>query len=386
VDRRADRVDVSVLIPVLNEEAHIRDAAAMMLAQCFEGSVEYLFIDGGSRDRTVEILGELQRADPRLRRLENPRRTTPVALNIGLSEARGEYVARMDAHTLYPKDYLAHGVARLRRGGAAHVSGPQVAHGVGPWSRRIARALNTRLGTGSARFRHPLETEIEIDSGFTGVWPRSVLEAHGGWDEEWINDQDSELAARIRGRGGRILCLPEMEARYIPRDSLRALARQYWRYGVYRAKTSGAHPESMRRSHLLPPGLALSLTASILPLPGLRPVARAALGLWCAAVLGVTAAEGWRPSAETETAEPADIAALPAVFGAMHLAWGFGFIAGCVRFGPPLRALAHVARSSVSPAGVGRPVPPAPAFPPPSRFRRLGENPRSKCRSVPDRR
>jgi hypothetical protein len=38
------------------------------------------------------------------------------------------------------------------------------------------------------------------------------------------------------------------------------------------------------------------------------------------------------------------VAALPAVFGAMHLAWGFGFLFGCVRFGPPLRAFAHLAR------------------------------------------
>jgi GT2 family glycosyltransferase len=346
--RDVDRVDVSVLTPVLNEEAHIREAAARMLAQRFDGSIEYLFIDGKSQDRTVEILRQLQRADPRVRILENPRQTTPVALNIGLSEARGEYVARMDAHTLYPEDYLAHGVARLRQGGAAHVSGPQVAHGDGRWSRRIALALDTRLGTGSAQFRHALETEIEVDSGFTGVWPRSVLEAHQGWDEEWLNDQDSELAARIRASGGRILCLPEMEARYIPRDSLRGLVRQYWRYGSYRAKTSGAHPESMRRSHLLPPSLALALAASGLPLRGLRRVARGGLGLWCAAVVGVTAAEAWRKTREVERTRPADIPALPAVFGAMHLAWGFGFLAGCVRFGPPLRALAHIARRSLS--------------------------------------
>jgi succinoglycan biosynthesis protein ExoA len=342
------RVDVSVLTPVLNEEAHIREAAARMLAQRFDGSIEYLFIDGRSQDRTVEILRELERADPRVRILENPKQTTPVALNIGLSEARGEYVARMDAHTLYPEDYLAHGVARLRRGGAAHVSGPQVAQGDGRWSRRIALALGTRLGTGSALFRHALDTEIEVDSGFTGVWPRAVLEEHGGWDEEWLNDQDSELAARIRSSGGRILCLPEMEARYIPRDSMRGLARQYWRYGVYRAKTSGAHPESMRRAHLLPPALALSLTASLLPLRGVSRIARAGVGLWGAAALGVTAAEAWRKAPGTETARTADFIALPAVFGVMHLVWGFGFLTGCVRFGPPLRALAHLARRSLS--------------------------------------
>jgi succinoglycan biosynthesis protein ExoA len=337
-------VDVSVLTPVLNEEDHIREVAAKMLAQRFDGSIEFLFIDGASDDRTAEILLELQGLDGRVRILQNPMRTTPAGLNIGLAHARGAYIARMDAHTLYPEDYLARGVARLRRGDAAHVSGPQLAHGAGTWSRRVALALDTPLGRGGAQFRQAAEGEIEVDSGFTGVWPRSVLEAHSGWDEDWHNDQDSELAARIRGRGGRILCLPEMGAKYIPRDSLTALARQYWRYGIYRAKTSGAHPESMRRSHLLAPSLALSLAASMLPIGRLRRLGRAAVGLWCAAVVGVAMAEAWRADASELDATVADVAALPAVFGAMHLAWGFGFLFGCVRFGPPLRAIAHLAR------------------------------------------
>lgn len=338
-------VDVSVLTPVLNEEEHIREVAAKMLAQQFDGTIEFIFIDGDSEDRTVEILRELQQVDPRVRILRNPRRSTPVSLNIGLANADGAFIARMDAHTLYPEDYLARGVARLSRGGADHVSGPQLAHGAGTWSRRVALALDTPLGRGGAQFRHATEGEIEVDSGFTGVWPRAVLEAHGGWDEDWHNDQDSELAARIRGGGGRILCLPEMGARYIPRDSLRALARQYWRYGVYRAKTSGAHPESMRRSHLLAPSVALSLAAAVLPLGGVRRFGRVAFALWCAVVVGVATAESWRADSALEfDASAADMASLPAVFGAMHLAWGFGFLFGCVRFGPPLRALAHLTR------------------------------------------
>jgi hypothetical protein len=282
-----------------------------------------------------------------VRIFENPRRSTPVSLNIGLANARGAYIARMDAHTLYPEDYLARGVERLRRGGVDHVSGPQLARGDGTWSRRVALALETPLGRGGAQFRQSGNEEIEVDSGFTGVWPRTVLEAHSGWDEDWHNDQDSELAARIRGSGGRILCLPEMGAQYRPRNSLSSLARLYWRYGVYRAKTSGAHPESLRRSHLFAPSLALSLAAAILPLGRLRRLGRVAVALWCAAVVGVAMAEAVRGDNSEPDASAADVAALPAVFGAMHLAWGFGFLAGCVRFGPPLRALAHLVRRSL---------------------------------------
>jgi succinoglycan biosynthesis protein ExoA len=338
-------VDVSVLTPVLNEEEHIREAAAKMLSQRFSGTIEFIFIDGVSEDGTVEILRELQRSDPRVRILDNPRRSTPISLNIGLAEARGAFIARMDAHTLYPEDYLARGVARLQRGGAAHVSGPQLARGEGTWSRRVALALDTPLGRGGAQFRQANNGEIEVDSGFTGVWPRPVLEAQGGWNEDWHNDQDFELAARIRGTGGRILCLPEMGAEYIPRNSLSSLVRQYWRYGVYRVKTSRAHPSSMRRSHLLAPSLAASAAAAILPLGPMRRLGRAAVATWCAVVVGMAMVEAWRADKTVELdATAGDVAALPAVFGAMHLAWGFGFLFGCVRFGPPMRALAHLVR------------------------------------------
>jgi succinoglycan biosynthesis protein ExoA len=337
-------VDVSVLTPVFNEEDHIREAAASMLAQRFDGSVEFIFIDGASDDRTLEILRELQQTDPRIRILENPQRSTPVGLNLGLAAAEGRYIARMDAHTLYPEDYLARGVERLRRGDVDHVSGPQLPRGNGKWSRRVAMALATPLGRGGARFRTESEDEIEVDSGFTGMWPRAVLTRHGGWDEDWHNDQDSELAARIREAGGRIVCLPEMAAEYIPRDSLKGLASQYWRYGFYRAKTSNAHPQSMRRSHVLAPSLALALAMALAPLGGLRWMARAVIALWCAVVVAVTLSESWRDTSSELAASPADLIALPAVFGAMHLAWGFGFLIGCLRFGAPLRALAGLAR------------------------------------------
>lgn len=331
-----DGVDVSVLTPVLNEEAYIEAAARAMLAQRFDGSVEFIFVDGRSDDDTVDKLREIAATDRRVRILDNPRQSTPIALNIGLRAARGAYIARMDAHTHYPPDYIARGVERLRRGDAAHVSGPQLARGDGAWSSRVALALGSRLGTGAAGFRHLAGEEHDVDSGFTGIWRRSTLEEQGGWDEDWHNDQDSELAARIRAAGGRIVCVPEMAADYIPRDSLWALARQYWRYGFYRAKTSGRHPESMRRSHVLAPGLVLTMAMAALP-GRIGRLARAAVCLYAVVVCAVSAEELRRGPFH-------DAAALPLVYGCMHVSWGAGFLAGSLRFGPPLAAIRRVLR------------------------------------------
>jgi hypothetical protein len=55
--------------------------------------------------------------------------------------------------------------------------------------------------------------------------------------------------------------------------------------------------------------------------------------------------QAWRADSSIELdATAGDVVSLPAVFGAMHLAWGFGFLFGCLRFGPPVRALANLAR------------------------------------------
>lgn len=321
-------VDISVLTPVLNEEEHILKTADSMLDQRYWGTVEFIFIDGGSDDRTLDLLLDLQREDPRVRILHSPQRSTPVALNVGLHAARGKYVARMDAQTLYPDDYLAQGVERLRRGDLAHVSGPQVPHGDGKWSRRVAMALMTPLGRGGTRF--PQES---------GMWPREVLDAHGGWDEDWHTDQNSELAARIRESGGRSECVPELAAQFIPRNSLRAVARQSWHGGYYSAKTSHAHPRSMRRSPGWAPGLALTLATLLAPLGALRWVGRGAVALWCAAVVAIAVGQAYRETSAELGVTPADLGALPAVFIAMHLVWGLGFLAGFLRFGPPIRAL-----------------------------------------------
>ncbi len=328
---------VSVLVPVLNEEAHLEQAVRLMLSQDVPGDVEVLAVDGGSTDASRAILERLAAEDPRVRVLDNPAQRTPQALNIGLRAARGEFVARMDAHTWYPQDYLARGVERLRRGDVAHVSGPQIAEGAGTWSRRTAIALATPLGFGGAKFRRA-SGETEVDSGFTGVWRRQTVVDQGGWDEGWPVNQDAELAARIRSAGGRIVCVPEMAARYVPRDSLRALARQYWRYGQYRAKTSRRHPESMRRSHVLAPGLVLTVAGAVAPGPQRRP-ARLGAAAWGAAAVGTAARE-----AASGRATPVDAAALPVVFAAMHLPWGAGFLVGSARFGPPLAAFARIAR------------------------------------------
>jgi succinoglycan biosynthesis protein ExoA len=334
-------VDVSVLIPVLNEERHIREAVAAMLAQELDGTFELIFADGRSVDRTRAILEELAAGDPRVRVLDNPGRHTASGLNICLRAARGDFVARMDAHTYYPSRYLAAGVERLRQGDTEWVSGPQVPRPTGSISRAVAIALGTWLGRGGSRkWREDDGADAEewdLDTGvFGGVWRRDAVLDIGGWDERWPINQDSEMAARFLRRGARLVCITEMAARYTPRDSLRGLARQYFRYGLYRAQTFRHHPDSMRRSHMVAPALAGVLLAAVASPRPLRRPAQVVVGLYLAAV-GMTAV-----TAAAHREQRTEGALLAVVLPTIHFAWGFGTLIGMARFGAPMGAFASV--------------------------------------------
>jgi len=347
--RASDSPDISVLIPVLNEADHLRETVPAMQAQQLDGlTLELLFVDGASEDDTKRILERLAEDDPRIRVLDNPARTTAVALNIALHNARGRYVARMDAHSFFPPNYLATGVERLQReDGVEQVTGPQLPRGTGRWSRRVTLALKTRLGIGGSRKweagacegAEPIE--VELDTGvFAGVWRRQTIDRLGGWDEDFPVNQDSELAARILEGGGRIVCLSSMGAAYLPRDDLSALSRQYSRFGYYRAKTASRHPSSVRPSHLLPPALVLTAVAAVAGPRLLRPPARIGVALYAATVLAVSARAARR-------APPSVAAGLPAVFVTLHASWGAGFLLGLRRFGG-MRAILREQRARAS--------------------------------------
>jgi succinoglycan biosynthesis protein ExoA len=336
-----DAVDCSVLVPVLNEERYIESSVTTMRRQRFPGSLEFIFADGGSGDRTREILEGLASEDPRIRVFDNPVGSVSGGLNVCLRNARGRWALRMDAHTDYPDDYALLGVERLKRGGTRWVSGPQVPHGHGPVSRAVALALAVPLGRGGSRKwgepGDPGGDEFELDTGvFTGVWERETLLEYRGWDERWPRNSDSEMAARFLEQGERLVCLPAMGAEYVPRDSIPGLWRQYLGYGEYRAKTYLYHPISLRASHLLAPGVVLVSGAAMAAPRWPRRLARGGMLAYTVTAL-VAAARASR------AATARDAMLVPAVLVTMHYAHGIGQLRTWLHSGPPVAAIARLA-------------------------------------------
>jgi succinoglycan biosynthesis protein ExoA len=321
---------VSVVMPVLDEERHLRAAVSRVLSQSYPGEVEVVLALGPSRDRTEEIARELARADPRVRLVSNPSGRTPAGLNAALAMARHGIVARLDGHALPPPDYLQTAVDLLAETGADNVGGVMAAVGETPFEQAVARAMRSRVGVGNAAF-HTGGTAGPAQSVYLGVFRREMLERLGGYDETFARAQDWELNYRIRQAGGLVWFSPRLEVCYRPRSSLRALASQYLHYGRWRRAISRRHPGSISLRYLAPPAaLATVVGGTLLAALG-KPVGLVLpSGYAVAVVLGaVWTGRGLPPGAQVR---------LPLVYATMHLAWATGFLtspAGLTAAAPP---------------------------------------------------
>lgn len=317
-----ERPFVSVVLAVRNEEAHIARALAGVLAQDWPADrLEAIVVDGESEDRTREIVRALAARDPRVRLLANPRRHVAPGLNLGLAASRGEVIVRVDGHCRIPPGYVREGIATLRRTGAACAGGPVRATGEGPVARAIALAMSTPFGVGGASFRWARD-EREVDHVPFGVWPRTVFERLGGFDESLVRNQDDEFSDRLRRAGGRIRLVPGQVTDYWSRASLAGLRRQYLGYGYWKVRVirkRGGWPSSPR--HLAPAALVTSVPAGLLAgaFAHAWPLAAAVPALYAAFLLAATA---------VTTARSRERAALllPVVLPVLHVAYGAGFL------------------------------------------------------------
>ncbi|WP_326597004.1 glycosyltransferase family 2 protein [Streptomyces sp. NBC_01803] len=309
---------VSVIMPVLNEERHLRDSVRHILAQDYPGELEVVIALGPSADRTDEIAAELVAGDPRVRTVPNPTGRTPAGLNAAIAASRHPVVVRVDGHGMLSPDYIATAVRLLAETGAANVGGIMHAEGENDWERAVAAAMTSRIGVGNAAF-HTGGRAGEAETVYLGVFRREVLEKLGGYNEEFIRAQDWELNYRIRGSGGLIWFSPELLVSYRPRPSVRELAKQYRNYGRWRRVVARYHAGSINPRYLAPPAALLAIAAGI--------VAGAVLTPWGFVVpagylAGITlgslpAGKGLSAGARLR---------VPVALATMHMSWGWGFL------------------------------------------------------------
>jgi glycosyltransferase involved in cell wall biosynthesis len=275
-----------------------------------DGDLEVIVADGGSTDGTAQVASNAGALV-----VANPERRTPNGLNRALQAARGEVIVRFDAHAEMPPGYLAACLRALEEEqGAANVGGWRDPRGTGPWGTATSVALRSAFGVGNARiWRRPAQTERrrDVDTVPLGCFPAAVLREAGGWNEEYVRNQDFELNHRLRRAGGRVVFDPAIWSVYHPRESFRALVRQYWEYGLFKGKMVAEDPNSLRPRQAAPL-ILLAMFVLAATTGSLGRDARFGLAAYISllAAVAVRGRGGWRT--------------VP-VMAAMHMMWGCGF-------------------------------------------------------------
>lgn len=232
---------VSILIPCFNEEDFIEAVIQNILEQDFpQEEMEVLFLDGMSTDKTVEIISQYAESQPFIKLISNPEQFVPQAMNLGIEEAKGKIIIRLDAHAAYPKQYISKLIYWLKKLPAENVGG---IWNIQPRSnsikaKTIARTLSHPIGVGNALYRMGIPEPQEVDTVPFGCYPKAVFEKYGNYDIRLKRNQDIELNKRIKRQGGKIFLVPDVECTYFARDTFSALWKNNFENGKWVILTS----------------------------------------------------------------------------------------------------------------------------------------------------
>lgn len=228
---------ISIIIACRNEEKFISKCIDSIIRQGYpKNKLEVLVVDGTSTDKTREVVKEYIPFHPFIRLLENPRKVTPSAMNIGIRNSKGDVIIFVNAHSILDKSFLEYNIDYLNRTNADAVGG--MLHAIHETSSLVAQAIplatDSFFGAGGKRYRSRLKEGFVKDTLPYCAYRREVIDKIGWIDEELIRDQDEEFNYRILKKGGKIYYTPHIKSYLFIRPSLKKLWKQHFQYGYFK--------------------------------------------------------------------------------------------------------------------------------------------------------
>ncbi len=237
-DARRTGLLVSVVLPVRDAEATVGEALRSLAAQTHR-HIEIVVVDDGSRDGTGRVVRKWARRDARIRVVGAGRRGLVPALQRGLAEARGPYIARMDADDIAHPERLEEQLALLERS-------PGLA-GCGTGVRRIPTVDITPRGAEYIAWLNAMTDCKSVAANLFVECPlahptflfrtRVLAEAGGYRDRGWPEDYD--LLLRLWRRGHRFVSVPRVLLDW--RDRRDRLSRTHPAYSLEAFRACRVH-------------------------------------------------------------------------------------------------------------------------------------------------
>lgn len=226
--------EVAIVIPTLNEERFISRCLNSIIKQTYEfEKMDVMIIDGGSNDKTKDIVAKYQKSHQNIRFIENKKKIQSVAFNIGFKKSTAPYIIRLDAHAEYDSKYISLCIENLKQdekrgnvGGRCNI----LPFNQSLWAQTNAILNHSRFGIGGAAFRVSNEAH-NTDSVPFGSFPRKIIEKIGGMREDLPRGEDNEYNSRIRKAGYKIFFDPNIISSYFARPTLGASCKQMYANG-----------------------------------------------------------------------------------------------------------------------------------------------------------
>ena len=315
---------VTAVVPCRNEAAHIAALLDALVGQTHPPD-DIIIVNDASTDATVEVVcaWHATHAQQVLRIVEGAGRGPAAAMNAGIRATDADIIMRFDGHSVPARDYLERCLEVLGPERMLVVGGVwQVAPGADTAvARAIAAVVSHPVGSGGAQYRAANADgpdRVSVETVPFGTFPRAVWEQVGGFDEALAVNEDFDFNYRVRRAGWEVVLDRRITATYCARPHLGALARQYVRYGFWKAQMLRKDPRALHPRQV-PPALVapwlIGTCVIALVWPGMLSLAAALL------YPTVVFAAGGHVAA-TRRVNP--LAALAAIL-VVHLSWSVGF-------------------------------------------------------------
>lgn len=246
---------ISIIIPTLNEERFISQCLDSVIAQSYPlEKMDIMVVDGGSKDKTREIVQEYHKKYENVRLLDNPGKIQSAAFNVGVKESSAPYIIRLDAHVLYDVKYVelcVEGLEENKRRGNVGGKCNIVSQNNSIWAETNAILNYSKFGIGGASFRVGVEAG-NVDTVPFGAFPRIVVEKIGGMREDLPRGEDNEFNSRIKKAGYDIYFNPQIVCTYFARPTLKASAKQMYANGMSIGILYYIDKDAIGLRHLIP--------------------------------------------------------------------------------------------------------------------------------------
>lgn len=258
----SDQSAVGIIIPCYQEETYIADCIQSCLNQETNAIIEIIIVDGGSTDKSIELIQQLQSTHPeKVVLLHNLKKTTPISLNIGLQYSTASFKMILGAHSILPKNYISQCLAAFEAQPTADCVGGKIEnHYLNPVAEDIGFAMSSSFGVGNALFRTGGKAQW-VDTVAFGMYKQSVFEKIGWFNEDLIRNQDDEFNFRLTQAGLKIWFDPNLVSNYYVRSSYRKLWNQYFQYGYWKVYVNKLHSQITTARQLVPAALIAYIAA-----------------------------------------------------------------------------------------------------------------------------